>query len=141
MAKFWVPGFDTADAEQAYLDLALWSGGTPSSERIESIEFSHDGQEWRACVGEELWGSETRSRRHKGKIVETTRRLQDAARVVAILPGQPYKIVTSARPIGDDPSAWANPFYVGQPRRIKHFDSSERVPGVQNVATEDHSHA
>ncbi len=122
--KFFVPEVDAAETESLYAALAAFSRSQvpPANQRIYSIEFVHDGEEWTATVGKQLKGFKTRTRRRKGKKVEVPTGISDAATVLAIFAGSPYLVVTDARPIRDVASAWVNPFLAGRPKEVEFFD-------------------
>ena len=85
-------------------------------ERLYSISFRHDGEDWIATVGEQLRGTKTLVKRVKGKKIEGVVPLSDGATVVAIFPGTPYRVW-----LDGSPSAWTNPFYAGNPTVVVRF--------------------
>ena len=123
--EFFVPHATPEETEDVYASFAEWCGRSVPlrGKRIYSITFVHDGEEWTATVGSQLRGARTRKRRRQGRTVEVTDRLSDAAVVFAIFAGNPYLVVTNARPITDVVSAWVNPFMAGRPISVTHFDT------------------
>jgi hypothetical protein len=127
--KFLVPkATDEADAERLYAAMAELCGvpAPEASERIQSITYEHNGEEWIAEVGQPLRGTRTDRRRRKDGTVDITTRLSDPAVVLAIFAGNPHQVVNDARPVGAVISAWENPFFVGETsvRRGRRFDAS-----------------
>lgn len=123
---FFVPGATPEDQEAVFAELARFAGRTAPqlSARVYSITFDHDGEEWRATVGETLSGVRSKWIRSKGTIVERETPLRDAALVLAIFSGAPYLVVTDSRPIGRVRSAFQNPFRAGAPKPVTRFSSS-----------------
>ena len=122
--KFFVPHATPEETEDVYASFAEMCGrGVPPPERrIYSIRFISDGEEWTATVGEQLRGTDTRTRRRKGQKVEVTRRLSDQAVVLAIFAGTPYMVATNARPLTGVVSKFVNPFMAGQPATVTFFE-------------------
>ena len=122
MAVFFIPDVDEGADEEVYEGLAKLCGRKPAEpgKRIESIAFTHDGEEWIATVGTELRGTRTTSRRRKAGVVDVTERLSDGASVLAIFAGTPYIVVTNKGTPGVR-SHWENPFYAGQPSAVRYF--------------------
>jgi len=125
-AEFFIPNVASDEAETRLAEFAAWCGCPvpPQDRRVQHIAWTHDGEQWEAMVGRPLRGSETRMRQRNYRRVEVTTRLSDPATVLAILPGNPYFVVTDARPIGHVISRWANPFMAGVPSRVEYFDLS-----------------
>jgi len=123
--RFFVPQAAEGEAEQVYGQLAqLCRRPVPAlPERVCSITYMHDGDYWTATVGEQLRGSRTRQRQRRGRKVPVTTPLADEATVLAIFAGDPYLVVTNARPLGGARSAWVNPFMAGRPESVQHFSS------------------
>ncbi len=124
MPAFFLPrATDDAQAERLYEALADFAGCRPAppGRRVASIAFVQDGARWVAAVGEALHGRRTTSSLRRGRLVEHTETLTDAARVLAIYPGTPAHVVTDAQPITGTPSAWANPF-PATPDEVVLFD-------------------
>jgi len=124
VATFFVPHTTTPeDAEKAYAALAEFAHTPvlPMNERIFAITYAHDGTVWTAQVGSTLHGVRTLRRRRSGRMVDVTERVSDPATVLAIFPGNPYLVVTDARPLGNGVSGWVNPFMAGQPRSVTRF--------------------
>jgi hypothetical protein len=127
--RFFVPHADDDElAEDTYTKLAHW-GWPPcpvppaQSDRVYAIRFVHDGEEWTATVGESLTGTRTRKRTVRGHKRDVTEHLSDPAVVLAIYVGNPYKVVTTARPLTGQASKWENPFLAGVPTRVEHFEA------------------
>jgi hypothetical protein len=120
MTRFFVPQVGEEQAEQAYTELARFAerSALPVEQRVESITFTHNGEEWTARVGATLSGSRSRSPRKRGLAPPPPVHLSDAAVVLAIFPGEPYLVVTDA---GPGRSRWANPFYAGRPADVVRF--------------------
>ncbi len=123
MTAFFVPNARDGKDEELYASLAKTASRSPlpQGERIQSISWTHDGEEWVATVGEQLRGTKTQMRTRQKKRVSVTGRLSDPATVLAIFPGSPYMVVTNS---GLDPvrSRWANPFMAGQPTSVRRFE-------------------
>lgn len=122
--QIFVPNVEPESAEAAYQDLARFAAcePAPTGERIASISFRHDGNDWTATVGQSLSGLRVESKRRKGGRVQVKTRLSDAAVVLAIFAGRPYIVVTDARPLGEKSSYWVNPFMAGQPESVSYFE-------------------
>jgi hypothetical protein len=115
--KFFVPDIP-AEVEQSvwYHNLASFAQqAVPAeNERVYSITYTHNGEEWTSAVGETSRGM---IRRTKGRGVtkrEVVDRLSDAAKVLAIFPGNPYFVVTDKNIVRQVRSDWANPFMMGR---------------------------
>jgi hypothetical protein len=104
--KFFLPVTAEDEYEQRYAGLARFAGATvPAPEaRLWSIQWEHNGEVWEATVGELLVR------------VKPTPRVQDSAAVMAIFPGNPHLIVTSAQPLTSLRSDWHNPISAGVQR-------------------------
>lgn len=101
--EFFLPVTSEAEYEQRYAELARFAGASvpvPQA-RLWSVQWEHNGELWGATVGELLVR------------VRPTPRVQDSAAVMAIFPGNPYLIVTSAHPLTSLRSDWHNPISVG----------------------------
>jgi len=123
--KFFLPAaIDDEQAERNYVAFAKWAGcAVPSGgSRIECIRFRHDGEDWVAEVGKPLSGMRVEEKRRKAGRVTVRTPLSDPAIVLAIFPGDPYMVVTHARPITDMHSEWSNPFMAGRPSDVVYFD-------------------
>jgi hypothetical protein len=124
MVAFFVPrASDDEQAERLYDALAEFAGCAPAppGERVQAIDFTHDGAQWRAEVGEELRGRRTTQQLRRGEVLERTVELTSTSRVLAVYPGSPFTVVTDAQPITGAPSEWANPF-TAEPDRVTRFD-------------------
>jgi hypothetical protein len=120
---FFVPGATPEGQEAVFVELARFAGQlVPQlSERVYSITYDYDGEEWRATVGETLRGVRPKRSRSKGTKVEREMPVYDAALVLAIFPGTPYLVVTDSRPVGRVRSARQNPFLVDVPKSVTRF--------------------
>ena len=108
---FFVPETAPEEEESRYSDLAwLASRPVPSLEqRVFSITYVHDGEEWTATVGQRL--------------------RSDLATVMAIFPGtypgDSYVVVTQLGQNG--PSAWGYPcFLAGRPKFTTYFSMESK---------------
>lgn len=90
-------------------------------DRIFSITWENNGEEWTGTVGETMSGTRPKTSRSKGKKVERVETLYDPATVLAIFPGSTYLIVTNQGIPTSVRSAFVNPFFVGQPKSITRF--------------------
>jgi hypothetical protein len=112
--EFFLPVTSEDLYEQRYVELARFAGAAvPESEaRLWSVEWEHGGEVWNATVGELL------------ARVKPSPMVQDSAAVMAIFPGSPYLIVTSAQPLTSLRSSWHNPISAGvaQVRKEVPFD-------------------
>ena len=126
MVAFFVPrASDFEQAERLYDALAEFAGCEPAAptDRVRAIDFTHDGAQWRAEVGEELRGRRTTQQLRRGELLEHTVELTSSSRVLAIYPGSPFTVVTDAQPITGATSEWANPF-TAEPDAVTPFDRS-----------------
>jgi hypothetical protein len=124
MVAFFVPrASDDEQAERLYDALAEFAGCEPAppGERVRAIDFTSDGAQWRAEVGEELHGRRTTQQLRRGELLEHTVELTSSSRVLAVYPGRPFTVVTDAQPITGAASEWANPF-TAEPDRVTRFD-------------------
>lgn len=125
--SFFVPGLPAEVQEEVYADFARrCQRPVPDpGERVYSITYVHDREEWTATVGERLHGirrQSTGSRRRRSPIsIEQVQGLNDPATVLAIFQGNPFVVFTNA---GGVRSAWENPFFVGSPRFTTFFSAS-----------------
>jgi hypothetical protein len=125
MAAFFLPrAGDDEQAERLYDALAEFAGCEPAppGRRVQSIDFTQDGDQWVAAVGEELTGRRTTQQVRRGELIQRTEHLSSSSRVLAVYPGTPFVVVTDAQPITGAPSEWANPF-LAQPDRVTYFDA------------------
>ena len=117
---FFVPNARPEAQEEAYANLARFAHQpvAPVGERIYSITFHSNMQEWTATVGELLYGHTLPPRRRPSA---HQRAVQDSARVLAIFAAAepaPHIVVTDA---GINPrvaSALVNPFMAGRPGTV-----------------------
>ena len=123
---FFVPGVHPADLEKAYAELARFAGRSvlEPDERIYSVTFRHDGEEWTATVGEQLRGHTIADPRARAQYRRISRPVSDEATVWAIFAGRPYVVVTDSRSSPTVRSAWENPFLAGQPESVTYFPTS-----------------
>ncbi len=70
--EFFVPGASADEAERVYTAMAELCGVPvpPPGERIQSITFRHDHEDWAATVGRRLRESRTDQRRRRGRMVD-----------------------------------------------------------------------
>lgn len=125
--KFFLPAAETTEqAESMYANLAATchKAAPPAGQRIYSITFKHDGEEWTATVGEKLSGTKTHITGRGSKMRQTTYPVSDPAMVLAIFPGEPYLVVTS-QIAGYVGSKWESIFMAGRPYGVRYFASSE----------------
>jgi hypothetical protein len=121
---FFLPGLEQSeDQEAAFADFAEQCGRPvpPLGQRVYSITYTHDGEQWTATVGESLKGIGHKTARSRGIKKEHTIKLHDRAVVVAIFAGGPYVVATDGGLISGGRSHWSNPFYVGNPSAVVHF--------------------
>jgi hypothetical protein len=118
---FFVPAATTENIERVYASFAEMAGRTvpPPGERVYSITYVHNGEEWTATVGERLCGKRYTVTKSKGQQFERTQSVSDPALVLAIFPGSPFVIVTNHRIAGNVGSKWENPFFAGAPSCVK----------------------
>jgi len=116
--SFFVPNVALDKHEEAYAALAKAAGRAPLplGERIFSISFRHDSEDWVATVGRRLRGTKVRSTRSRGQRIERTIPLSNPSVVLAILPGVPFLVWHD-----DTSRVWVNPFLAGEPRSITRF--------------------
>lgn len=126
MTAFFLPrATDDEQAERLYAALAEFAGcePPPPGQRVRSIAFAaQDGARWVAEVGEELRGVRTTQQLRRGELIERTETLSSPTLVLAVYPGDPYVVVTDARPITGASSEWANPF-TARPEEVTRFDA------------------
>jgi hypothetical protein len=124
---FFLPAATPDNQEKIYGQLAQWCRvPVPDLQnRIYSIGYNHNGDQWIATVGECLRGVRKGHKRSRGRMVEYTEQLSDPAIVLAIFSGIPYMVVTNHRIGNYVGSAWENPFLAGRPTSITYFSSSE----------------
>ncbi|MFC1944990.1 hypothetical protein ACFLX5_05915 [Chloroflexota bacterium] len=122
--QFFIPAAQPNEHEREYARLAGIAGYPvpPLGERIYSITYRHDGEEWVATVGKRLHGKKPEKRDRQGNLKKRHKPLSDPAVVLAIFPGVPYVVVTNHRIDDHVGSRWENPFYVGQPQLTILFD-------------------
>jgi hypothetical protein len=123
---FFVPGATPDDRESVFAGLAKFAAQPVPviGERVYSITYDHDGEEWMATVGETLRGLRHQRARSKTRTLERPPvSVSDPAVVLAIFPGNPYVVVTDHRFRRNVGSAWENPFYAGRPKSVIHFSA------------------
>jgi hypothetical protein len=120
---FFVPHAEPEKQEAVFADLAKYASRPvlALSQRVYSISFTHDGEHWKATVGEALSGKRPEGRDRKGNLKTREQSLSDPAVVLAIFPGVPYVVVTTQYLAGNIRSKWENPFFVGKPSSITYF--------------------
>jgi hypothetical protein len=121
--SFFVPAATPETQESVFAEFAKMCGVAvpPVEERVYSIVFTHDGEEWHATVGETMHGTKYTTHRVKGKKVERRQTVSDPALVLAIFPGVPFMVVTNQRIAGNIGSKWVNPFLAGRPESVTRF--------------------
>ena len=114
---FFVPQLTAAadSPQMTYAELAALAGRPvpADNERVYSITYVHDGEEWTSTVGETGTGERRVTVGRGANKRERVERLSDGARVLAIFAGDPYVVVTNHLPGVGVKTDWANPFYVG----------------------------
>ena len=121
--KFFLPASspDTVETDFASVAQMAHRAVPELSERIYSITYAHNCEEWTATVGQQLHGVQRRKVRSGGSSVERERSVSDPATVLAIFPGTPYVVVTNYRIAVNVGSKWENPFMAGQPKSVIRF--------------------
>ena len=115
--QFFVPDVPDESNESAwYQILAAFAQQPvpPERERVYSISYTHNGEEWTSTVGETSRGFRQRTIGRGAKKREAIDRLADPAKVLAIFPGNPYFVVTDKDLVSRVRSDWANPFMMGR---------------------------
>jgi hypothetical protein len=127
---FFVPAATPENLESVYADFAKMcrSAVPPVEQRIYSITYTHDGEDWTATVGKNLTGVRHKTSRVKGVKVEREERLSDPALVLAIFTGNPFFVVTNHRLVGNVGSRWENPFMAGRPSSVTYFSPAPEQP-------------
>jgi hypothetical protein len=122
--EFFLPVTSEDEYEQRYTELARFAGASVPvpEERLWTVQWEHNGELWEATVGELLVR------------VKPLPRVQDSAAVMAIFPGNPYLIVTSAQPLTSLRSSWNNPISAGAAPQIR-----KRVPFEHPAPSADDS--
>ena len=122
---FCLPGSDLATQESVYAEMASRAGRPvlPTNERVYSITFRHDGEEWTATVGSLLSGHTIARPQDRAQHRRVSRPVNDDASVVAIFPGRPYLVVTNAYANSGVRTKWANPFMAGDVTAVTTFAS------------------
>jgi hypothetical protein len=120
---FFVPDVDPKDQEASFLLLAKRAHRAPPplSERVFSITFEHNSEEWTATVGKTLRGVRRERPKRGSSAPPREHHLTDAAKVLAIFPDAPYVVVTNHPSHPGKRSAWENPFFAGAPGSKKLF--------------------
>jgi hypothetical protein len=88
----------------------------PPGERVYSITFRHNREEWTATVRRLLTGKRTWITWRKPGV-----KLSSPQLVIAIFDGNRAMVVTDCWPFGTSRSALANPFKAGVPMRVEYF--------------------
>ena len=126
MTGFFVPGVDPDRSEARYSELAASAAAdVPGpAERVHSVRFVRDAEEWTATVGETLSG---RLAAPTARRSAPARRVTDPATVLAVFPtDEGHLVVTDGAPLGTvADSTWENPFAVPQraARQVVRFDA------------------
>jgi hypothetical protein len=107
--EFFLPVTAEDEYEQRFAELARFAGASVPAPgaRLWAVQWESDGEVWEATVGELLVR------------VTPPPRVQDSAAVMAIFPGTPYLIVTSAQPLTSLRSGWHNPISAGVPPQVR----------------------
>jgi hypothetical protein len=123
VAVFFIPGVGSEHVEDKYAEFAraVRRPVPPVQERIQSITFTVDGEEWTATVGEQLRG--VRTTRRRGQTRNVTTPLSDSATVLAIFAGDPHWMCTDAQQGTLTPTAWENPFMAPPPHEVVRFET------------------
>lgn len=132
MTTFFVP-FTPSDAVEArYVLLAQRAGcfaAPPREERIASVSFAHNGEEWTAEVGKRLYGKRSDGLMLNGQQLIREHETDDPAVVLAIFPGNPYVVITDGGKAEQRISRWSDRFTVGRPFHVAYF--GQRDPEAQ----------
>ena len=128
---FFIPGIDPSSQEEAYAEPARFAQRSvpDHGERIYSITFPHDGEEWTGTVGEQLRGRTIADPRARAQSRRFSRPVSDEATVWGIFPGNPYVVVTDSRSNPAVRSAWENPFLAGRPESVTYFTDAPLTRG------------
>jgi hypothetical protein len=121
---FFVPATSAGEEEPLY---ARWAAEShlpvPSvKDRVYSITWMHNGtDQWVVTVGEYLAGTRIMTTGRGRYKIEHKLPIEDAARVLAIFPGNPYMVVTDEGASAGRRSYWQSPFVAGNPSRVEYF--------------------
>ncbi len=110
--KFFVPDRPEGKSDEEVLAAlaAVCQCPVPAlGDRVYSITYRHDGEDWTSTVGKRSEGVRTRTVGRGSAAREVSTRLSDPSTVLAIFPGGPYIVITD----GARGSSWSNPFYMG----------------------------
>ena len=118
MPAFFVPEVPAEKQEEVYTALAHRCGcAVPQpKDRVYSIRFRHDGEDWTATVGEELRGTKTVTKGRGRNKIERSVPLSNSSKVVAIFDGVPFFVWHNGAS-----HIWANPFMAGRPYMVTLF--------------------
>ena len=123
--SFFVPKIPPENQEAVYADLAAYASCAvaPIEERVFSIGYTHDGDNWVATVGQRLRGERPiHHRQRRNSPSPPPVRLEDAATVLAIFQGsQCFVVVTDNGTFSGSRSRWSNPLYAGRPSTVIRF--------------------
>lgn len=115
--KFFVPDVPPKKTEAEWYELLAAFAGRqvpPRGQRVYSVSCTQDGESWTFTVGETSTGSRLRTVGQGSLKREIESLLSDPAKTLAIFPGNPYIVVTDQGILRHTPSAWANPFHMGE---------------------------
>jgi hypothetical protein len=110
--KFFVPEKPEGKSDEEVFAALAQVCGCPVpalADRVYSISYRHDGENWTSTVGKRSEGVRTKTVGRGSARREVSTRLSDPAVVLAIFPGNPYMVITN----GARGSDWANPFLMG----------------------------
>lgn len=117
MPKFFVPDPPPGDTQETYYAALAALAGRPvpaMADRVFSITYTHDGEQWTSTVGESSRGTRRKTVGRGATKRERVEHLSDPAIVLAIFPGNPYMVVTNHGIPSRVASNWANPFLMGE---------------------------
>jgi hypothetical protein len=117
MPNFFVPNPPPGETEEAYYyALAAFARAAVPAipDRVYSITYTHNGEQWTSTVGETSRGIRRKTVGRGSSRREQVTALSDRAIVLAIFPGNPYLVVTNNGIPDPVPTDWANPFLMGE---------------------------
>jgi hypothetical protein len=130
---FFLPDAAPDQQESDYIQIAhTWGFPLPPlKERVYSVTFNQDGDQWTATVGERLHGR--RNIREGRKKTDRTLPIEDPALVRAIFPPDAsdpsglYRVVTDGGSAQRRRSHFANPFAAGRPAVVYFSEPKSSV--------------
>jgi hypothetical protein len=116
--QFFLPDISPEKFDEALADFAKFAGtGVPAlDQRIYSVVFTSNGEEWTATVGEQLRGVKTTTQGRGRDKRERQAAVYNESTVLAIFPGEPYLVVHNSAS-----RAWNNPISAGGIRKVVPF--------------------